>query len=106
MPEETSCRFASSQAGMVPGGVRPVHDDILLAKMRPGQAIELECHCIKGGWDWVGMGVRSRQKEVVEGGGSPEQCRQGTPCSGIDPTWPQAADRSSSQAETDPASPT
>lgn len=25
-----------------------MHDDILLAKLRPGQAIELECHCIKG----------------------------------------------------------
>lgn len=47
MPDETSCRFASSQAVLVPG-VRPVHDDILIAKMRPGQAIELECHCIKG----------------------------------------------------------
>lgn len=50
MPDETSCRFASSQATLVPGGVRPVHDDILIAKLRPGQAIELECHCIKGGW--------------------------------------------------------
>ena len=25
-----------------------MHDDILIAKLRPGQAIELECHCIKG----------------------------------------------------------
>lgn len=49
MPDETSCRFASSQAALVPEGVRPVHDDILIAKLRPGQAIELECHCIKGG---------------------------------------------------------
>ncbi|KAL4433723.1 hypothetical protein ABPG75_000164 [Micractinium tetrahymenae] len=48
MPDETSCRFASSQAALVSGGVRPVHDDILIAKLRPGQAIELECHCIKG----------------------------------------------------------
>ncbi|PSC68794.1 DNA-directed RNA polymerases I and III subunit RPAC1 [Micractinium conductrix] len=48
MPDETSCRFASSQEALVPGGVRPVHDDILIAKMRPGQVIELECHCIKG----------------------------------------------------------
>lgn len=48
MPDETSCRFASSQAALVPEGVRPVHDDILIAKLRPGQAIELECHCIKG----------------------------------------------------------
>lgn len=48
MPDETSCRFASSQAALVPEDVRPVHDDILIAKLRPGQAIELECHCIKG----------------------------------------------------------
>ncbi|PRW20693.1 DNA-directed RNA polymerases I and III subunit RPAC1 [Chlorella sorokiniana] len=48
MPDETSCRFASSQAALVPEGVRPVHADILVAKLRPGQAIELECHCIKG----------------------------------------------------------
>lgn len=27
---------------------RPVHPDILLAKMRPGQEIELRCHCVKG----------------------------------------------------------
>ncbi|KAJ3228539.1 DNA-directed RNA polymerase core subunit rpc40 [Chytriomyces hyalinus] len=27
---------------------RPVHDDIVLAKMRPGQEIELELHCYKG----------------------------------------------------------
>ena len=30
------------------GQVRPVNPDILLAKMRPGQVIELEMHCIKG----------------------------------------------------------
>lgn len=48
LPEETSTRFASSQADLLPEGVAPVHDDILLAKMRPGQAIELEAHCIKG----------------------------------------------------------
>lgn len=27
---------------------RPVHDDILLAKMRPGQEIDLKMHCFKG----------------------------------------------------------
>jgi DNA-directed RNA polymerase alpha subunit len=26
----------------------PVHDDILIAQMRPGQRIELEAHCEKG----------------------------------------------------------
>ena len=25
-----------------------LHDDILLAKMRPGQCIDLEAHCVKG----------------------------------------------------------
>lgn len=28
--------------------VRLVHDDILLAKMRPGQEIVLEAHCARG----------------------------------------------------------
>eukprot|EP00126_Sphaerothecum_destruens_P015757 Sdes_comp9797_c0_seq1m1330 len=28
--------------------IRPVHDDILLAKLRPGQEIECELHCEKG----------------------------------------------------------
>lgn len=49
MPEETSCRFASSQSSVLgPQGARLVHDDILLAKMRPGQEIVLEAHCIRG----------------------------------------------------------
>ena len=30
------------------GIVRPVNPDILLAKMRPGQKIDIEMHCIKG----------------------------------------------------------
>ena len=30
------------------GVIRPVNPDILLAKMRPGQVIDLEMHCIKG----------------------------------------------------------
>jgi DNA-directed RNA polymerase I and III subunit RPAC1 len=32
------------QARRFPEGIRPVHDDILLAKLRPGQEIELEAH--------------------------------------------------------------
>ncbi|KAI9011884.1 DNA-directed RNA polymerase [Phycomyces nitens] len=28
--------------------VRPVHDDILLAKLRPGQEVDMELHCHKG----------------------------------------------------------
>lgn len=35
-------RFADSDA------VRPIHDDILIAKLRPGQAIELEAHGRRG----------------------------------------------------------
>lgn len=27
---------------------RPVHNDILLAKLRPGQQVKLELHCVKG----------------------------------------------------------
>lgn len=30
------------------GLIRPVNPDILLAKMRPGQEIDLEMHCVKG----------------------------------------------------------
>eukprot|EP00741_Cyanophora_paradoxa_P015075 tig00020848_g14546.t1 len=28
--------------------IKPIHDDILIAKLRPGQEIEVECHCVKG----------------------------------------------------------
>ncbi|KAL1972805.1 hypothetical protein VTN31DRAFT_6347 [Thermomyces dupontii] len=30
------------------GAIRPVNPDILIAKLRPGQKIEMEIHCIKG----------------------------------------------------------
>jgi len=36
------------QVERFPKGIRPVHDDILLAKLRPGQVIELEAHGRKG----------------------------------------------------------
>ena len=48
MPNETGCRFAVGQQQMLPKGVQPVNDDILVAKLRPGQIIDLEAHCIKG----------------------------------------------------------
>ena len=39
LPEETGCRFASSQAGRFPAGDPPraVENDILLARLKPGQ---------------------------------------------------------------------
>ncbi|EEH42835.1 DNA-directed RNA polymerase core subunit RPC40 [Paracoccidioides brasiliensis Pb18] len=30
------------------GGIRPTNPDILLAKLRPGQKIDIEMHCVKG----------------------------------------------------------
>ncbi len=36
--------FFSGEANQI----KPVHPDILLAKMRPGQCIDMEMHCIKG----------------------------------------------------------
>lgn len=48
IPDETGCRFAVGQNQMLPSGVQPVYDDILVAKLRPGQVIDLEAHCIKG----------------------------------------------------------
>jgi len=36
------------QAERFPDGIRPVHEDILLAKLRPGQVLELEAHGRKG----------------------------------------------------------
>ena len=48
MPDETGCRFAVGQHQMLPQGVQAVDDKILVAKLRPGQVIDLEAHCIKG----------------------------------------------------------
>lgn len=31
-----------------PGGILPVHEDIIIAKLKPGQHIQLEAHCRKG----------------------------------------------------------
>jgi DNA-directed RNA polymerase I and III subunit RPAC1 len=36
------------QAQRFPKGIRPIHEDILLAKLRPGQCIELEAHARRG----------------------------------------------------------
>jgi len=37
-----------NQNEMFPEGVKPVHEDIVIAKLRPGQRIEFEAHCRKG----------------------------------------------------------
>lgn len=52
----TSMPVYSSDLRWIPQGnqaskfddIRPVHEDILVAKLRPGQAIKLEAHCQKG----------------------------------------------------------
>ncbi|OSX70608.1 hypothetical protein BU14_0711s0005 [Porphyra umbilicalis] len=36
------------QAAWLVDGVAPVHDDILLAKLRPGQEIDVEAHAVRG----------------------------------------------------------
>jgi DNA-directed RNA polymerase I and III subunit RPAC1 len=44
-------RFPLNSSGVgsgTGGGIRPIHEDILIAKMRPGQTIELEAHARKG----------------------------------------------------------
>lgn len=72
MPDETSCRFASSgQSSMFSPAPAPVHKDILLAKLAPGQSIELEAHCTKGiakdhaKWSPVATAWYQLQPEVV-----------------------------------------
>jgi hypothetical protein len=49
MPDETGCRFTASQAGRFPADAlpAPVHPDILLARLRPGQV--RMCVCVGGG---------------------------------------------------------
>ncbi|KAI8469325.1 MAG: insert subdomain of RNA polymerase alpha subunit [Monoraphidium minutum] len=52
LPDETGCRFTegASQEERFVGrpAPAPTPGDTLLAKLRPGQEIELEAHCIKG----------------------------------------------------------
>lgn len=48
IPNDTNTVFQSDQSMLIESPVVPVHEDILIAKLRPGQTIQLECHCIKG----------------------------------------------------------
>ena len=48
MPSETKCRFAGNQQSILPHGGAPVEPHIQLARLGPGQEIQLEAHCIKG----------------------------------------------------------
>jgi DNA-directed RNA polymerase I and III subunit RPAC1 len=51
LPEESEIKltaFTKSQSAILPEGAASVYPDILLAKMRPGQEIELEAHAVKG----------------------------------------------------------
>lgn len=54
IPDETKCSFIGAapeqrdQHSIFPHGCRPVHSDILVAKLGPGQSIEAECIATKG----------------------------------------------------------
>jgi len=52
LPEENGAKYSNftrSQGEIfAQGEIGCVHDDILLAKLAPGQEIELECHCVNG----------------------------------------------------------
>lgn len=63
--------FSADQRELFPGGIAPVHDDILMAKLRPGQEIELEAHAVKGRgkthakWSPVGTAWYELVPEIV-----------------------------------------
>ena len=48
MPSETKSRFGVNQLSILPHGAAPVEPHIQLARLGPGQEIQLEAHCIKG----------------------------------------------------------
>ncbi|GMH36520.1 hypothetical protein BSKO_04388 [Bryopsis sp. KO-2023] len=72
MPTETNCNFMNDQQKHLKlKSVKPFYSDILLAKMRPGQEIQLEAHCCKGigrehaKWSPVATAWYRLQPEVV-----------------------------------------
>ena len=74
LPDDADAKFTAfnaDQRTLFPAGIAPVHDDILLAKLRPGQEIELEAHAVKGigkthaKWSPVGTAWYSLVPEVV-----------------------------------------
>lgn len=56
-----------NQADLFPDAdFRPVHDDILIALLRPGQEIDVLMHCVKGiGELWV-LGDRGQPEKECE----------------------------------------
>lgn len=85
MPEETGCVFARSQTELL-SEVRTAADDVVITKLRPGQEIELEAHCVKGAH-------AARTARL----GSPCFCCLGTECApGSGParcSWPSIGGR-------------
>lgn len=71
--DETGCKFSRNQNDVLglKTGVQSVIPDILLAKLRPGQCIHLEAHCVKGigaehaKWSPVATAWYRLQPEVV-----------------------------------------
>jgi len=45
---EITFTAVGNQEELFPNGIRPVHDDILIAVLRPGQEINMEVHAVKG----------------------------------------------------------
>ena len=68
--------FELSQEAVLPEGAGVVEPDILLAKLRPGQSIELEAHAVKGtpfgtARNWCGDGVQYNASPLHT---APEAC--------------------------------
>ena len=84
-PDETSTHFSAPQEEAFAAPPAPVHPDILLCKLAPGQRIELEAHAMWGqGWDhakwspvataWHRLYPELAIKKVRHVGGSAYHC--------------------------------